>query len=124
MFFIIYLLLFATGALGYGMIEILWRGYTHWSMMLTGGFCVTVIYLYYKNTASNLLLINCLVSTVIITATELLAGYILNIKMKLNIWDYSSYPFNFMGQICLRYCAFWFMLSIPIIKLCEIMSEI
>ncbi len=83
-----------------------------------------MIYLYNKTIASDMLLINCLVSALIITATEFIAGYILNIRMKLGIWDYSGYPFNLMGQICLRYCAYWFMLSIPAIKLCELIESL
>ena len=31
--------LFGIGALGYGLIEILWRGYTHYSMLTAGGIC-------------------------------------------------------------------------------------
>ena len=123
MFFIIYLLVFSIGALGYGMTEILWRGFTHWTMMLTGGICLIGIYFYYKTAASDLLVLNCLASALIITLAEFIAGYILNIKMKLNIWDYSAYPFNLMGQICLRYSACWFILSIPAIKLCELIEN-
>ncbi len=26
------------------MVEILWRGYTHWTMTLTGGVCFLVLY--------------------------------------------------------------------------------
>jgi len=124
MFFIIYFVLFATGALGYGIIEILWRGFTHWTMMLTGGFCTSVIYIYYKITPIDIFAVNCLVSTAIITLTEFAVGYIVNIKMKMGIWDYSGYPFNCMGQICLRYCAFWFLLSIPVLKICEFIDKI
>ena len=31
------ILIFSIGACGYGLIEILWRGYTHWSMLGAGG---------------------------------------------------------------------------------------
>ena len=30
-------LLLLAGALGYGLLEISWRGWTHWSMLLSGG---------------------------------------------------------------------------------------
>ena len=33
------IVLFSIGAMGYGLIEILWRGYTHWSMLTAGGIC-------------------------------------------------------------------------------------
>ena len=36
---------FAAGGLGYGGLELLWRGRTHWSMLLCGGVCAVLIYL-------------------------------------------------------------------------------
>ena len=32
-------MLFSIGAVGYGLIEVMWRGYTHWSMLGAGGIC-------------------------------------------------------------------------------------
>ena len=34
-----YALLFLIGAVGYASIEIIWRGRTHWSMIIAGGLC-------------------------------------------------------------------------------------
>ena len=31
--------IFVVGEIGYSLLEILWRGYTHWTMSLTGGLC-------------------------------------------------------------------------------------
>ena len=39
------LLIYALGAELYGAIEILWRGRTHWTMLLCGGVCFTIMYL-------------------------------------------------------------------------------
>ena len=36
---------FTAGGLGYGGLELLWRGRTHWSMLLCGGVCAVLIYL-------------------------------------------------------------------------------
>ena len=36
--------IFLIGGLGYGLLEILWRGRTHWSMLLTGGVCFIALY--------------------------------------------------------------------------------
>ena len=35
---------FLIGCVGYSALEILWRGFTHWSMALTGGGCMVAIY--------------------------------------------------------------------------------
>ncbi len=50
-------------------------------------------------------------SSVIITALEFITGLIVNIWLKMDIWDYSQLPYNFMGQICLLYSVFWFLVS-------------
>ena len=34
---------FTAGGLGYGGLELLWRGRTHWSMLLCGGVCAVLI---------------------------------------------------------------------------------
>ena len=33
------LIVYSIGAVGYGIIEVLFRGYTHWSMLIAGGLC-------------------------------------------------------------------------------------
>ena len=35
---------YVTGGLLYGLIELLWRGWTHWSMLLCGGACFALMY--------------------------------------------------------------------------------
>ena len=39
-----YLGLFLLGAAGYSLLEVLWRGYTHWTMGVTGGLCLSTLY--------------------------------------------------------------------------------
>ena len=62
------------------------------------------------------MVLQCLISCVAITVTELIAGLILNVWLGLNVWDYSGLPFNFMGQICLQFSVLWFVLSYVGIK--------
>lgn len=57
------------------------------------------------------------ICTFAITATEFVAGLVLNMWLGLNIWDYSNLPFNFMGQICLWYSMVWFVLSLIFIPI-------
>ena len=37
------LLKFAFGGIGYGLLEVIWRGYTHPTMVVTGGVCFAMI---------------------------------------------------------------------------------
>lgn len=113
-----YLILFTVGAVLYAIIEILWRGHTHWTMAILGGICFLICggvneYLSWE----TLLLLQCLICAVLITAVELAAGMVLNVWLELAIWDYSNLPFNFYGQICLPYSCLWYLLSMAAILL-------
>lgn len=110
---------YAIGAVGYSIIEILWRGFTHWSMALTGGICFVVIYiLNLKNIFSGIMK-KCAACSLAITAVEFSVGCIVNLKLKWNVWDYSSIPFNILGQICPVYSVLWFFLAIPLCPFCN-----
>ena len=47
----------------------------------------------------------------VITLAELGAGLILNVWLKLDIWDYSRLPGNLWGQVCLKYALLWVVLA-------------
>lgn len=108
--------IFVFGGICYSAIEILWRGYTHWTMSFTGGLCAVMIYIFCANYEKPILKRSFL-GAVIITLSELVVGLAVNVFLKLNIWDYSEHMFNFMGQICPLYSALWFLLCIPVIRL-------
>lgn len=46
-----------------------------------------------------------------ITATELVAGLILNVWLGLGVWDYSNLPLNLWGQICPQFAVLWVIVS-------------
>ncbi len=108
------LLLFLTGGCLYISFEILWRGYSHWTMFVVGGICFVLIgYLNeHRYTWQMPLFWQALTSAVIITIVEFLTGCIVNLWLKWNIWDYSGLPFNLYGQICLYYFLLWIPLSV------------
>jgi len=51
----------------------------------------------------------------LITFGELISGVILNMWLNLSIWSYADSKFNFLGQIELVNCLFWFFLITPMI---------
>lgn len=110
------IIIFLIGGFGYGLIEILWRGYTHPSMFLAGGVCLVIINCIAKYFSELSLFKKSLLSAFSITAVEIIIGVIVNIKMQLNVWDYSRLPFNIIGQVSLLYSFLWFLLSAVIIK--------
>lgn len=106
------IIFFSIGALGYGLIEILWRGYTHFSMLLAGGICFSFFGFLGDEFKKLSLFTKAIIGSAFITTIELIFGYIFNILLGKNVWDYSKLPLNFKGQICLLYSIFWAFLSV------------
>lgn len=106
-------ILFLVGGGVYVLMEILWRGYTHWTMFLLGGACFVVMGLLneYKIPWHWCLLRQSIVSACIITVFEFLTGCIVNLWLGWQVWDYSSLPFNLHGQVCLYFFLLWIPLS-------------
>lgn len=105
------LIVFVLGGIAYGAIEILFRGYTHWTMVLTGGACILTFYLLSDWMMSMPLVAAALVGAAIITLYEFSVGYIVNVRLGWDVWDYSREKFNVMGQICPMFSLVWFSLS-------------
>lgn len=108
-----YIVIFIVGAITYLLIEILWRGYTHWTMGILGGTVIILVGLINEVTRKDLpLIIQAPLASIIITLIEYWAGYILNIQLGMNIWDYSDLPLNVDGQVCLYFSLLWMILGI------------
>lgn len=102
--------LFLFGGYVYGGFEVIFKqGDTHISMFLLGGLCFLLLGAMNPRLS---LLTRMAAGAAVITALELAVGIIVNHWLTLNVWDYSHMPFNFMGQICLLFTAFWFFLSL------------
>lgn len=105
------MLVFALGGAAYGLIEILFRGYTHWTMVLTGGACVLTFYTLQGWLLSQPLVLGALAGAAIITFYEFCVGYIVNIRLGWQVWDYSMMEGNVLGQICPIFTVAWFCVS-------------
>ena len=107
--------LFLTGGVGYGLIELLWRGHTHPSMGVAGGVCFILIYGVNKWLRGHSVLLRSAVSAAAITAVEFSVGIVVNRLLDLSVWDYSGEKYNLLGQICPHYSFLWFLLCIPLV---------
>lgn len=117
------LVLFSIGAVGYGLLEILWRGYTHWSMLTAGGICF-VFFAKLNEKLQNIgIFIKAIIGSAFITTIEFIFGVIFNIILKKNVWDYSKMPFNICGQICVLYSLIWLIISIIFIPFASFVSK-
>lgn len=113
------LALFSFGAIGYGLIEILWRGRTHWSMMLAGGISFLGLSKISERLKKSCLFAKAIAGCVFITTIEYIFGILFNIILKRKVWDYSKMPLNVNGQICALYSFFWLILSFLFIPLSD-----
>lgn len=103
-----YLCLWLIGGAVYSLIEIMFRGYTHWTMGVVGGVCFLLCGLLNELfTFEMSLVFQGIICGGIITIIELVAGLILNIWLGMGIWDYSNLPLNLWGQICPAFSAVW-----------------
>lgn len=116
-------LLFSIGGAGYALLEILWRRKTHWTMALTGGTVFVSLFRFYKTHPKMKMTKKCVIGSAIITALEFCCGLIVNVKCKMNVWDYSNCRLNLKGQICPFYSMMWALLCIPISGLCKCLSK-
>ena len=110
-------IIFLIFGISYYLLEILWRGYSHWTMIIVGGLCGLLIGLINEITPKMNTVLQMLLGSVIVTIIEFVTGYIINIKLDLNIWDYSNLRFNILGQVSLLFSILWFFLSYIVIKL-------
>lgn len=100
--------LFIIGGLIYFVLEMLFRGRSHWTMVVVGGVCFLIcgaineIFDYDMS-----LLKQGTICAALVTGVELVAGIIINLWMGLNVWDYSNMPLNLFGQICLPFSLLW-----------------
>ena len=103
---------FVIGALIYGLIEISARGFTHITMGLLGGISMLAIHITNDARRNGLnFFAQITLIAFFITVIEFLTGEIVNVRLGMNIWDYSDIPMNFDGQICLPFVGIWFFLS-------------
>lgn len=109
--------LFLVGGIGYALIEILWRGRTHWTMALTGGTVFISLSRLRGRLASLPISKRCAAGAACITTAELLVGMTVNRLMRMNVWDYSREKLNVAGQICIKYTMLWFFLSAPAMEI-------
>lgn len=106
------LVLIGIGGLIYAMIELVFRGRTHWTMLIVGGLCFWLIGLVNEVMPWEVVFWKqCLLGSLIVTVVEFFSGCIINLGLGWNVWDYSNLPLNLLGQICLPFSLLWILIS-------------
>lgn len=109
--------LFGLGAGGYTLIELMFRGRTHWTMAVTGGVCAVGLYRIHRKMKRRSLFLRCGLGAALITAVEFAVGMLVNRMLHWHVWDYSDRFLNIKGQICPLFSLYWFLLNLPLAPL-------
>ena len=107
----IYFSIFTVGSIFYPMIEITTRGYTHWSMSLTGGAAFLCFYIIYTSLNNKSIFIKSAYGMASVVSLEFTVGLLVNKLFNMNVWDYSNMKFNLLGQISLGFSACWYLVA-------------
>ncbi len=109
-----FIIVFGIGSLSYALVEVLFRGFTHWTMLLTGGAVFCILYCIFNYFSEENIIKIGFLGGVLITTIEYTVGCVVNLGLKMRVWDYSGKAFNIFGQICPAFFLAWFAISIPV----------
>ncbi len=107
-----YIFIFLFGGLGYGLLEIIFRGFTHWSMIITGGSALIVLYLINSAIPDTPIILKALIGAFAITIIEFTVGIIVNKVFSFGVWDYTGSFGNVLGIITPIFSLCWFGISL------------
>lgn len=116
-------IIWLTGGIVYFYMEIAFRGFSHFSMFICGGLCFLLVGFAGKRILADsgnvftAVIQIMLIGSLIITSLEYITGIIVNVYLKMNVWDYSDMRYNVQGQICMVYSMLWALLSLPCVFL-------
>ena len=118
-----YGLLFTIGALGYAAIELIWRGRTHWSMMIAGGLCFILFSMVAELLEGRNIILKAALCAIGVTAIEFIFGVVFNVWLGMGVWDYSDRSFNILGQICPQFTVLWAGIAIVFLPLADVINK-
>lgn len=106
------------GGSTYCAIEVIWRGYSHWTMLVLAAVVFIIVGLLNEVWSwQTSLALQVATGTALATALEFITGCIVNLWLGWDVWDYSDMPGNLMGQICPQYTLLWAALVLVAILL-------
>ena len=106
------------GGSTYCALEVIWRGYSHWTMLVLAAVVFIIVGLLNEVWSwQTSLALQVAAGTALATALEFTIGCIVNLWLGWDVWDYSDMPGNLMGQICPQYTLLWAALVLVAILL-------
>lgn len=113
-----YIFLFATGGSLYYIVELLFRGYSHWSMFILGSICFNYAGIQNEYTSWDYPLWKQLLKVEsFVLISEFITGCIVNLWLGWNVWDYSNLTGNILGQTSWQFALLFLPLCLAAIIL-------
>lgn len=97
------------------------RGWLHLPICPIYGFCAMALLLIFRRIKSPALIF--VLGTLVTTAAELAASYIVWELADSRLWDYDNWAFNFQGRIALGSSLFFGVLCVLLIKVLHPFAE-
>lgn len=116
------MLLWTWGGTVYFLLEVAWKTFRgeperiSWTMLMVAMLLTVAV----ERCGAELpwacpLWLQALACAALVTAVELAAGCVLNLWLRLGVWDYSHLPGNLWGQICPQFSVLWWALCLVFI---------
>ncbi|WOC32544.1 MULTISPECIES: putative ABC transporter permease [Caproicibacterium] len=107
----------------YCLLEVAWRGWTHWTMFLAGGTLFLLIGVERgKHRQSWSLVTQSILAGMTITVGEFVAGCVVNLGLQMHVWDYSDEPYNLWGQVSLLASLGWCVVGMAAVLLYDTLA--
>lgn len=115
--------LLLMGGVSYFGIELAFRGWSHWTMVLCGAFLFLFLYRLNEQLCGRSVFLCALIGAGVITGVELLLGSLVNLWLGWDVWDYSNQPYHLLGQICPLFSLLWYLLCVPVCFFCRLIRK-
>ena len=112
-----YVLMISCGVIFGALTEGLYHERVMLASSIITGLYFAVIHRINRSLKGETLLIKALMSSIAITALELIIGIVANKIFHLHLWDFSDSLFHLLGQICPRESIIRFLTAIPALYL-------
>ena len=87
-------------------------------MFIAGG--ISFLFLVWLSGLGLPFLLKCVIAGAFITLVEFIVGCVVNLWLRLDVWDYSRCRYNVMGQVCLLFTVLWSGLSGVVMSVIEL----
>lgn len=120
-----YVFFWSLGGTIYYSLELWFRGFSHWSMFVLGGFVLLFcVRQGIRMKWTEGLVIQIIRAVIYTVSLEFVTGIVFNKWLRKSIWDYTDQPMNLWGQVCVPFMIIFSGLILLAIVLGGVLSNV